>query len=350
MNIRSPNFGWGRMKVMNIKELENKVFLITGGTGSFGQAFTRFVLDNTTHSTIRIFSRDELKQAEMRSSFKDNPRLRFLVGDVRDANRVNRAVSGVDFVLHAAAMKRVEVVEYNPFESIQTNVIGTQNVINAAIDNKVKKVVALSTDKASAPSTLYGATKLCLEKIVTQGNYYSGNNETRMSCVRYGNVVGSRGSIVPLFTKMASTGKITITDPRMTRFWITLPQAVDFVLRSLLRMHGGEVFIPKLPSMRITDLAKTIAPTCKIEYIGIRESEKLHESMISPDESNTAIDLGDSYALLSSYSRNQNKYDLNDLMDYGFEYSSGNNSEWLQGTDLLNLIKESKNVQKVAND
>lgn len=335
---------------MNLKELENKVFLITGGTGSFGQALTSYLLNNTKQSVIRIFSRDELKQAEMRSYFNNNPRLRFLVGDVRDAKRVERAVSGADFVVHAAAMKRVEIVEYNPFESIQTNVIGTQNVIDAAIDNNVTKVMALSTDKASAPSTLYGATKLCLEKIVTQGNHYSGNKGTRLSCVRYGNVVGSRGSIVPLFTKMASSGKITITDPRMTRFWITLPQAVDFVVSSLLRMHGGEVFIPKLPSMHITDLAKVIAPNCKLEYIGIRESEKLHESMISGDESNTAIDLGDRYALLNTYVRQQNKYDLNDLMDYGFEYSSGNNSDWLDNQQLLNLIQESKTLQKVSND
>ena len=335
---------------MNNEELENKVFLITGGTGSFGQSFTRYILDNTSNTKVRIFSRDELKQAEMRSQFNNNPRLRFLIGDVRDADRVNRAVEGADYVIHAAAMKRVEVVEYNPFESIQTNVIGTQNVINASINKNVKKVVALSTDKASAPSTLYGATKLCLEKIVTQGNHYSGDNGTRLSCVRYGNVVGSRGSIVPLFTKMAETGEITITDPRMTRFWITLPKAVDFVVSSLLDMHGGEVFIPKLPSMRITDLAKTIAPNCKIEYIGIRASEKLHESMVSPDESNSAIDLGDRYALLSTYSKDQGKYDLNNLMDYGFEYSSGNNTKWLTKEELLELVEESKTLQQVVNE
>lgn len=350
MNIRSPDLGWGRIEVMNIEELENKVFLITGGTGSFGQAFTEYLLKNTKNTKIRIFSRDELKQSEMKNNFNNNSRLRFLIGDVRDSDRVERAVEGADFVIHAAAMKRVEVVEYNPFESIQTNVIGTQNVINACINKKVKKVLALSTDKASAPSTLYGATKLCLEKIVTQGNHYSGENGTRLSCVRYGNVVGSRGSIVPLFTKMASSGKITITDPRMTRFWITLPQAVDFVVSSLLRMHGGEVFVPKLPSMRIVDLAKTLAPTCRVEYIGIRETEKLHESMISADESNTAIDLGDRYALLSTYTKIQNKYDLNKLMDYGFEYSSGNNEDRLTGDELLALIEDSKKLQKVVND
>jgi UDP-N-acetylglucosamine 4,6-dehydratase len=337
-------------KYTNLDELKDKVVLITGGTGSFGYAFTKYLLDNTQVSKVRIFSRDELKQSEMRSYFNNDSRLRFLVGDVRDHFRVSRAVEGADYVVHAAAMKRVEVVEYNPFEAVQTNIIGTQNVINAAIDNNVEKVLALSTDKASAPSTLYGATKFCLEKIVTQGNHYSADKGTRLSCVRYGNVVGSRGSIVPLFTKMASSGKITITDPRMTRFWITLPQAVDFVVSSLLSMHGGEVFIPKLPSMRITDLARAIAPKCKLEYIGIRASEKLHESMISPDESNTAVDLGDRYALLSEFTKTQNYYKNYDLMDYGFEYSSSNNQEWLDEVGLLSLINESQTMQMVTNE
>ena len=254
--------------------LNGKTILVTGGTGSFGKKFTRMVLDRYDVNKLIIFSRDELKQAQMRAEFGDNPKLRFFIGDVRDKERLYRAFDGVDVVIHAAALKRVPECEYNPFEAIKTNVIGAQNIIDAAIDRGVSKIVALSTDKAVNPINLYGATKLCSDKLFIAGNSYVGSKDTRFAVVRYGNVVGSRGSVVPLFLQLKEAGKLPITDPRMTRFWITLEEGVEMVFATLEKMQGGEIFVPKIPSMKITDLAEAIAPECELEIVGIRPGEK----------------------------------------------------------------------------
>src|SRR5215471_2352581 len=264
-------------------------------------SFVTQVLARWPDAVIRVYSRDELKQLEMRSAVGDG-QLRFLIGDVRDRNRLTRAAEGVDFIVHAAAMKQVPVCEYNPSEAIRTNVVGAQNVVDAAIDAGVERVVALSTDKAVNPVNLYGATKLCAEKVVVQGNAYAAQRETRISCVRYGNVVGSRGSVVPVFRdQLARDGRITITDERMTRFWITLPQAVDLVLHALEYMEGGEVFVPKIPSMRVVDLADALAPGVEHELIGIRPGEKLHEILITADEARHTIDTGSNYVVLPEH-------------------------------------------------
>lgn len=258
-------------------------YLVTGGTGSFGQAFVKRVLKDADTRRVVVYSRDELKQVEMARSF-DNDRLRFFIGDVRDADRLRRALCAVDTIVHAAALKHIPVAEYNPIECIKTNVGGAQNVIDAAIDAGVARVIALSTDKAVNPVNLYGASKLAAEKLFVAANHLSGSSGVRLSVVRYGNVVGSRGSVLPFFRDCASAGRVPITDPRMTRFWITLDQGVDFVLTSLQRMRGGEVFVPKLPATRITDLAAAIAPGCSQEIIGIRPGEKLHETLIGKEE------------------------------------------------------------------
>jgi UDP-N-acetylglucosamine 4,6-dehydratase len=265
-------------------DFTNKRILITGGTGSFGQAFTAHALKELPIKTLCIFSRDELKQAEMASRFEGEKRLRFFVGDVRDRDRVKAAMEGVDLVIHAAAMKRVEACEYNPFEAIQTNILGTQNVVREAIAQKVSHVMALSTDKAVNPVNLYGATKLCLEKIVTANNNVVGKRGTKLACVRYGNVAGSRGSVIHTFREQLPSGVFTVTDERMTRFWITLPQAVAFVLDSIQKMEGGEVFTPRLPSFKVTDLAKAFNDKAVFDIVGIRQGEKLHEVMVSADE------------------------------------------------------------------
>jgi len=257
----------------------DKTILLTGGTGSFGKHFCRIMLEKYNPKAIRIYSRDELKQHNMRIEFNDDERLRFFIGDVRDVDRLRRAMAGVDVVVHAAALKQVPACEYNPFEAVKTNVHGAQNIIDAAIDTGVKKVVALSTDKAVNPVNLYGATKLCSDKLFIQGNAYAGNQNTSFSCVRYGNVIGSRGSVVPLFMKQRPSGVLTVTDERMTRFWITLDQAIELVLKPFCYMEGGEIFVPRIPSMKITDLARAIGPECKIQSIGIRPGEKLHESL-----------------------------------------------------------------------
>ncbi|HHJ06544.1 MAG TPA: UDP-N-acetylglucosamine 4,6-dehydratase (inverting), partial [Anaerolineae bacterium] len=254
-----------------------QVVLITGGTGSFGKKFTKIMLEEYHPQKLIIFSRDELKQHEMRTSGFNHPSLRYFIGDVRDEARLRRALKGVDIVVHAAALKQVPACEYNPIEAVMTNIMGAKNVIEAALDNGVKKVLAMSTDKATAPVNLYGATKLVSEKLFIQGNSYSGEEGAKFACVRYGNVVGSRGSVVPLFKKQRESGRITITDERMTRFWITLGQGVRFVISCIESMHGGELFIPKIPSMNMMDLAKTLAPECEIDFIGIRPGEKLHE-------------------------------------------------------------------------
>src|SRR6202047_3621277 len=267
-----------------------QVILVTGGTGSFVKKFVEIMLREFHPKRLVIFSRDELKQHEMRASGLDHESLRYFIGDVRDAGRLERALAGVTVVVHAAALKQVPACEYNPFEAIQTNIIGGKNAIDAAIDQGVKRILALSTDKAVNPINLYGATKLCAEKVFVQANAYAGARNTRFSCARYGNVVGSRGSVIPVFMEQRKRGKITITDPRMTRFWLTLEQGVKFVIRCMEQMHGGEIFVPKIPSMRLLDLAETVAPGCQVEYIGIRPGEKLHEVLVSEDESRQTVE------------------------------------------------------------
>lgn len=317
--------------------LNNNTILVTGGTGSFGKKFISKVLQQNVKKVI-VFSRDELKQYEMAQEFKDE-RIRFFIGDVRDKDRLYRAFDGVDIVIHAAALKHVGACEYNPFEAVKTNIYGAQNIIEAAIDRGVKRVIALSTDKAAAPINLYGATKLASDKLFIAANSYVGNKDTRFAVVRYGNVVGSRGSVVPLFKKLRSTGKIPITDERMTRFWITLDQGVQFVIDSLARMHGGEIFVPKIPSMRVVDLAEAIAPECEIEYIGIRPGEKLHEVMITEDDARKTVEFDTYYVIQPEFSwwKIGNNAGGKPLPD-GFRYSSDTNSEWLSVEDLRRLI------------
>lgn len=323
--------------------LDNKTVLVTGGTGSFGRKFVETCLRDHNPKKLIIFSRDELKQSEMQQSFprEHYPSLRFFLGDVRDRDRLYRAFDGVDVVIHAAALKQVPAAEYNPIEPIRTNVLGAANVLDAAIDRGVEKVIALSTDKAANPINLYGATKLCSDKLFVAANSYAGGHATRFSVVRYGNVIGSRGSVIPFFVKMRETGVIPITDPRMTRFWVTLEQGVQFVLDSLKRMHGGEIFVPKIPSMRIVDLAQAVAPGCEMEVVGIRAGEKLHEVMIPEDDARAAVEYDDHYAILpmfhgmdeSGYIRKNGGKPVPD----GFRYSSDSNSEWLTGPDLIRL-------------
>ena len=319
-----------------------QVVLITGGTGSFGKKFTKIMLEEYRPQKIIIFSRDELKQHEMRISGFNHPSLRYFIGDVRDETRLRRALKGVDIVVHAAALKQVPACEYNPIEAVMTNIIGAKNVIEAALDSGVKKVLAMSTDKATAPVNLYGATKLVSEKLFIQGNSYSGAEGTKFACVRYGNVVGSRGSVVPLFKKQRESGRITITDKRMTRFWITLEQGVRFVISCIESMHGGELFIPKIPSMNMMELAKTLAPECEIEFIGIRPGEKLHESMISVDEARQTIELDDRYIILPTHPwwQHDNWAQGKPVPD-GFSYSSDRNKQWLTPDDLRKMIDES---------
>jgi len=316
--------------------------LITGGTGSLGKALTRELLDNHNPRRLIIFSRDELKQLEMRRQFDDDPRLRFFIGDIRDLKRLQRAFHGVDYIIHAAALKQVDTAEYNPFEYIETNVRGSQNVIDASIDSGVKKVVALSTDKASSPINLYGATKLCADRLFISGNHYAASYETRFSVVRYGNVSGSRGSIVPIWRQLAAEGKsLPLTDTRMTRFWITLPQAVKFVLDSFEMMQGGELYIPKIPSIRITELAEAIAPGAATYEIGIRPGEKLHEEMIAADDSRRTLRLGDRYVVTPHLSGwGYTPPSGGDQVTDGFSYQSQSNEEWLSVEDLRDLLAD----------
>ena len=320
-------------------DLSGATILLTGGTGSFGTAFVETVSARWPDAVIRVYSRDELKQSEMRARYGDG-QLRYLIGDIRDRGRMTRAAQGADIVVHAAAMKQVPACEYNPFEAVRTNVLGAQHVVDSAIDARVEKVVALSTDKAVNPVNLYGATKLCAEKIFVQGNAYAAQSRTRLACVRYGNVVGSRGSVVPLFRQQAETGKLTITDERMTRFWITLPQAVDLVLFAIDHMTGGEIFIPKIPSMRVVDLAEAVAPGLPREVIGIRPGEKLHEVLLTPDETRHAIDSGDVYVVLPEHpwwSAAPRWMEGKPLED-GFAYTSETNTEWLGVEDLRAVL------------
>ncbi|MBD8031471.1 MULTISPECIES: UDP-N-acetylglucosamine 4,6-dehydratase (inverting) [Solibacillus] len=319
--------------------MKDKVVLVTGGTGSFGKKFTKKALELGVKKLI-IFSRDELKQYEMKQEFQDD-RIRFFIGDVRDKERLYRAFDGVDIVIHAAAMKHVDACEYNPFEAIKTNIHGAQNIVEAAIDRGVEKVIALSTDKACSPVNLYGATKLASDKLFVAANAYVGEKKTQFSVVRYGNVVGSRGSVVPFFQKIKHTGRVPITDERMTRFWITLDQGVQFVLDNLERMKGGEIFVPKIPSMNIMDLAKAIAPECDIDFIGIRPGEKLHEAMIMEDDARHTVEYDTYYAILPELSwwEEENNGEGKSLPE-GFAYTSDNNTEWLKVDELKELVGE----------
>ncbi len=321
-------------------DLSGATILLTGGTGSFGNAFVERVLDEWPDATIRVYSRDELKQSEMRARFGDR-QVRYMLGDIRNKTRMSRACQGADVIVHAAAMKQVPACEYNPFEAVQTNVLGSQHVVDCAIDSGVAKVVALSTDKAVNPVNLYGATKLCEEKIVVQGNAYASHSDTVLSCVRYGNVVGSRGSVVPLFQEQARTGTLTITDERMTRFWITLEQAVDLVLFALDNATGGEVFIPKIPSMKVTDLAEAIAPGLPRDVIGIRPGEKLHEVLLTADESRHAIDAEDVYVVLPEHPwwTDEPGWLEGKPLDDDFTYDSATNTDWLSCEDLRELVR-----------
>jgi UDP-N-acetylglucosamine 4,6-dehydratase len=322
---------------------DNQVVLVTGGTGSFGKKFAEIVLKEFHPKKLIIFSRDELKQHEMRQVFpEDGPvPIRYFIGDVRDLNRMARAFHGVDIVVHAAALKQVPACEYNPFEAIQTNVIGAKNVIDAAIDQGVKKVLALSTDKAVNPVNLYGASKLCAEKLFVHGNAYRSPGATPISCVRYGNVVGSRGSVIPLFLEQRKTGRVTVTDLRMTRFWLTIEQGVRFVLKCIELMQGGEVFIPKIPSMRILDLVKAIAPDCEVDSIGIRPGEKLHEVLLSEDEARQTLELEDMFVIepLHSFWKNGAWQGGRRLHD-GFRYGSDNNTQWLRVDELRSFVDQ----------
>jgi UDP-N-acetylglucosamine 4,6-dehydratase len=320
---------------------KNKVVLITGGTGSFGRAFTKRVLDDFKPAKLIIFSRDELKQHEMRSAGYEHPSLRYFIGDVRDMMRVRRAMQGVDIVVHAAALKQVPACEYNPIEAIMTNIIGGRNVVEAALDTSVEKVMALSTDKAVNPINLYGATKLAAEKLFIQSNAYAGGRDVRFSCVRYGNVVGSRGSVVPVFIKQRESGRVTITDERMTRFWLSLDQGVDFTIRCIEQMQGGEVFVPKIPSMRITDLAKTIAPDAEIDFIGIRPGEKLHEVLISEDEARHTLELPDMFVVEPTGALwfGHDWRNKGNPLEEGFCYTSDNNKDWLDEGQIQEIVQ-----------
>jgi UDP-N-acetylglucosamine 4,6-dehydratase len=322
--------------------LQSKSILITGGTGSFGRRFVRTVLAGQDPRRIVVFSRDELKQYEFQQELGPDPRVRFFIGDVRDRERLWRAFDQVDIVVHAAALKQVPAAEYNPFEAVKTNINGAQNVIDAALDRGVSRVVALSTDKASSPINLYGATKLVSDKLFVNANAYAGSHETRFSVVRYGNVVGSRGSVIPLFRKLAATGRIPITDERMTRFWITLDQGVQFVIEMLERMHGGELFVPQIPSMRVVDLARAIAPDAKIEMTGIRPGEKLHEEMISVDDARRTLAADGFYVVQPDAdwwreSGRDGSWNNAVPLPEGFRYTSDTNSQWLSVEQLRAL-------------
>lgn len=324
----------------------NKTILITGGTGSFGKSFTRYLLENFNFKKLIIFSRDECKQFKMQREFSDK-RLRFFLGDVRDLQRLQRAFDGVDIIIHAAALKQIPILEYNPFEAVKTNIVGSQNVINAAIDKGAEKVVLISTDKAAQPVNLYGSTKLCAEKLFINGNFYA-TNRTKFSCVRYGNVIGSRGSIVETLLKLKNKDKVHITDERMTRFWITLEQSFTLVLFALENMEGGEIFIPKVPSMKLVDIFNVIVPNIKREVIGIRPGEKLHEILITKEESMHSVELDKYCMILPEYKdfnikERYEKYFLKGKkLQNDFIYSSDSNKEWLTSESFLKIINNIK--------
>jgi len=318
--------------------LRGKVILVTGGTGSFGKKFTEIVLKEHEPKAIRIFSRGELLQHDMRIEFNDDPRLRFLVGDVRDRERIYRAMNGVHIVVHAAALKQVPTCEYNPIEAVRTNIDGTVNVVDAAIDNDVERAVAISTDKSVHPVNLYGATKLVMERLFIQANVYG--VRPKFGCIRYGNVIGSRGSVIPLFLQQMENDKITITSEKMTRFWITLEQGVRFVIECIDKMHGGEVFIPKIPSMKITDLADIIAPEAEREVIGIRPGEKVNEILLTEEEARHAQEFDDFFVIEPEFPYwAEDRLEGGKPLKEGFRYTSDNNSWWLTKNELISLME-----------
>jgi UDP-N-acetylglucosamine 4,6-dehydratase len=329
-------------RILDVQFLSGKSILITGGTGSLGNKLVSLLLAHAHPRRLIIFSRDEFKQFTMAEKFRSAcDVLRFFLGDVRDKDRLRRAFEGVDYVIHAAALKQVPAAEYNPFEFVKTNVLGAQNVIDAAIDTKVQHVAALSTDKAASPINLYGATKLCSDKLFVAGNSYSGPRATRFAIVRYGNVVGSRGSVIPFFLERRQTGVLPITHPEMTRFWITLDQAARFVVNCLKAMQGGEIFVPKIPSMRIVDLARLIGPDCRHEIIGIRPGEKLHEMMIEPELGHTALDCRTHYVIqpvLNFWNPSANGYTAMSACPAGFSYTSGGNDRWVGPGEMKQMI------------
>ncbi len=319
--------------------LAERSILVTGGTGSFGRAFVRYALEHLNPKRLVIFSRDELKQYEFRSELGDDPRLRWFIGDIRDSDRLARALDGVEAVVHAAAMKQVDTAEYNPFECIRTNVLGTENVINACIDAEVERVIGLSTDKASSPLNLYGASKLCSDKLLVAGNTYAGHSDTRFGVVRYGNVMGSRGSVIPLFRRLAESGRLPVTDERMTRFWITLDQAVRFVVDSFDRLVGGELFVPKIPSTTVIDLARAIAPNAEIVNVGIRPGEKLHEEMICEDDARRGQSFDDYYVITPVLDYwEAAEFQKGKALAEGFVYRSDTNDMWLGVDELRTLL------------
>jgi UDP-N-acetylglucosamine 4,6-dehydratase (inverting) len=337
-----------------MKEFPYSSILVTGGTGSFGKAFTSYVLNNFSNiKRLVIFSRDELKQWEMRNMFPPEkyPQLRFFMGDVRNRDRLKRSFEGIDLVVHAAALKQVPAAEYNPIEFINTNVLGAENIVQASMDTGIKKVIALSTDKAAAPINLYGATKLCSDKLFIAANNISGNRDLSFSIVRYGNVMGSRGSVIPFFLKIANKGVIPITDPEMTRFNISLNEGVDMVCWAIKNSLGGELFVPKIPSYKITDLAEAIAPSCKKHIVGIRPGEKIHEEMITISDGFNTIDLGKYYAILPSDGKLKTNYQQQKIsfesVRNGFSYNSGTNSKFLDVQELRDLIKTNLKIDFV---
>lgn len=324
-----------------------KSILVTGGTGTFGKKFVRYVADNFKAARIIVLSRDEYKQYQMERDFSDVDNLRMFIGDVRDKDRLMRAFYGVDYVVHAAASKQVVAAEYNPFEAIKTNIMGAQNVIECAIDNGVEKVVALSTDKAANPINLYGATKLASDKLFVAGNSYAGGRATRFSVVRYGNVLGSRGSVLPLFIEDAEKGELTITNSDMTRFWITIEEAVALVMKAFKKMSGGEIFVPKIPSMSMGDFAKTIGPKCKIKVIGIRPGEKMHEIMIPSDDARHTLEYNDHYRIIPEFLPwKESDGEKGKPLPLNFCYSSDTNTMKLSPEYLLKMAEEVKEYIK----
>lgn len=320
--------------------LKGKSVLITGGTGSFGKAFVNRVLEDDEVSKLVVFSRDELKQFEMAEKI-NSPKLRYFLGDVRDYQRLLRATDGIDVIVHAAAMKQIPASEYNPMEAIKTNVMGAENIVNVSIQNGIQRVVALSTDKAANPANLYGATKLCSDKLMVAGNVLAGSHDTKFSAVRYGNVLGSRGSVIPFFLEKAKTGSIPITDERMTRFWLTIQEGVTFVLDTFERMHGGEIFVPKIPSFKVTDVARVVCPGVPTKIIGIRPGEKLHEVMITEDDSNSTYEFEKYFAIISPALKATGNYDkIGIKVEEGFRFSSDNNEIWHTDESFLKVLKD----------
>mgnify|MGYP001194915081 FL=1 len=328
---------------------DNKIILVTGGTGSFGGVFVPTILEKYNPKKVIIFSRDEMKQWEMAKKFQGDDRVRFFIGDVRDKDRLYRAMTGVDYVVHAAATKIVPTAEYNPFECVKTNVMGAMNIIDACIDMGVKRVVALSTDKASSPINLYGATKLTSDKLFVAGNAYSGEHPSRFAVVRYGNVMGSRGSVIPFFNSIKDSGSVTITDPRMTRFMITLEEGVDLVIKAFEDMVGGEIYVKKIPSMNVIELAKVVAPNAKHEIVGIRPGEKLHEQMIGEEDAPTTYEYDDYYKILpviNNWSDDANRIKTGKKVNSDFIYDSETNDEWMSHEELNTWLE--KNKEKIG--